>query len=115
VFGTESGDGRFLYFVKLDQSGIWKIALQGGEEIRLVDQLGGLAWPDWALGASGIYFVGDSNRIQFFEFATGKIFPIYTSRKAIELGLALSPDGKSLLYVQSEFRQSSIMLVKNFR
>jgi hypothetical protein len=31
------------------------------------------------------------------------------------MGLAVSPDGKSILYPQIEVAESSIMLLKNFR
>jgi hypothetical protein len=30
-------------------------------------------------------------------------------------GLSLAPDGKSLVFVETEFAESNIMLVKNFR
>jgi len=93
--------------------------LHGGEEIRVLDQISGLDWSNWALGQNGIYFIGRVNTqpsaIQFFEFATHKIIPIWTLEKPSGLGLALSADGRSLLYVQNDFRESTITLVKNFR
>jgi hypothetical protein len=30
-------------------------------------------------------------------------------------GLSVSRDGKSIVYIQSEFAESNLMLVKNFR
>jgi Tol biopolymer transport system component/DNA-binding winged helix-turn-helix (wHTH) protein len=120
VFGTESADERFLYYSKLDVPGIWKMPLQGGEETRVLDQPAGDDWYNWALGRNGIYFIRRVNTqphatVQFFEFATQKIIPIWTLEKPDRPGLAVSADGRSILYVQNEFTQSNIMLVRNFR
>jgi Tol biopolymer transport system component/DNA-binding winged helix-turn-helix (wHTH) protein len=129
LFGTESADGRFLYYSKLGVPGIWKMPLPGGEESRVLDQpfreftmlSGGafIAWWDWALGRNGIYFLNINSyyqaTIEFFDFATHKIIPIWTLTKPPGFGLSISADGRSILYVQNEVQQSSIMLVKNFR
>ena len=44
VYAIESGDRRFLYFAKVDQPGIWKMPLNGGDEERVLDQPKG--WPN---------------------------------------------------------------------
>jgi len=129
VFGTESEDGRFLYYSKLGVPGIWKMPLQGGEETRILDQpyreftivSGGafIAWWDWALARNGIYFLDFESyynaTVEFFDFSTHKITPIWTLTKPPGFGLSMSADGRSILYVQNEIQQSNIMLVKNFR
>ena len=38
VVATESADGRFLYYAKVDVPGIWRMPLQGGEETLVLDQ-----------------------------------------------------------------------------
>jgi hypothetical protein len=43
------------------------------------------------------------------------VTPIWTFDKEPGWGLAVSPDEKSIVYVQNEFAESNIMLVKNFR
>jgi hypothetical protein len=45
--------------------------------------------------------------------ATGD--PVYTLDKDSGDGFALSPDGKSALYAQTDFVESSIMLMKSFQ
>jgi Tol biopolymer transport system component/serine/threonine protein kinase len=120
VYGTESDDGRFLYFSKFTESGIWKMPVAGGEEVRVLDQPAGEQWFSWAITPYGIYFLtGDSPgaRIKFFDFATGKTISIFAPEKPVPFlgGLALSPDGKSLLFGQHESSDSYIILVKNFR
>jgi serine/threonine protein kinase/Tol biopolymer transport system component len=119
VYAIESDDGRFLYYSKLGQPGVWKMPLDGGEETRVLDQP--RAWPNWALARTGIYFVSESaepnGRIEFFDLATRKTTPIVSLEKPASFfgGLAVSPDGRSLLSGQIEVDDSSIMLVKNFR
>ena len=129
VFGSESEDGRYLYYSKLGVPGIWKMPLPGGEETRVLDQptweftlaSGGasIASVDWALGRNGIYFLDfeccSNATIEFFEFATHKITPIWTLTKSPGFGLSMSADGRSILYVQNENTRTNIMLVKNFR
>ena len=117
VFAAESADGRFLYYSKYETPGIWKMPLNGGEEIRMLDQPAGDSWWNWAVDRNGIYFFGSnrgtSSGVNFFDFTSGKKTLLAAADKPSQ-GLALSPDGRSILYVQSEWATSSIMLVKNF-
>ena len=61
--------------------------------------------------------VPPNGRIEYFDFVTAQSTPILNLEKASPVfgGLTLSPDGKSLLYVQSELDESYVMLVRNFR
>ena len=118
VYATESDDGRFLYYSKLEQPGVWRMPLNGGPEQRVLDQPEGYLWFNWALSSTGIYLHSNTGiekgRIEFFDFATHKRTVIAVVEKSIH-GLALAPDGKSLLYGQQDSEDYSIMLVKNFR
>jgi Tol biopolymer transport system component/DNA-binding winged helix-turn-helix (wHTH) protein len=112
IYAIESEDGRFVYYTKYP--GVWKMPLNGGEEELVLDQA--IGWPGWALSRRGIYFeqrVGEKGRIEFFDFATHKRTPIADVDKQ-NPGLALSPDGKSVLYSRNEFEDYEIMLVRNF-
>lgn len=119
ISGVESPDGRFLYYSKYELGGVWKMPLEGGEETQVLEEVRGGSWPNWALTSDGIYFLrfDKSPRvsIQFFDFASGKTIPLWTLGKEPGWGLAMSPNGKSILYVQGDFAESNIMLVKNFR
>jgi len=120
IFGEESWDGRFLYFAKLEVPGLWKMPLHGGQETRLFDQpFVPFSWWDWGLTEKGIYFIDFQGRpnasVAFFEFATNKIFHIWTLTDQPFVGLSVSADGKSIVYAQEEHSQSDIMLVRNFR
>jgi Tol biopolymer transport system component/DNA-binding winged helix-turn-helix (wHTH) protein len=120
VFSAESADGRFLYYSKYETPGIWKMPLNGGEEIRVLDQPAGDNWWNWALTSDGIYLFDESvsrsrTVLQWFDFATAKKTSLTTADKPC-LGLAVSADGRSIVYanIEPQSAQSSIMLVKNF-
>ena len=117
-YATESEDGRYLYYSKFGQAGVWRMLLNGGEEERVLDQPEGYLWFNWALASDGIYFLSkaDSQKptIEFFEFATRKRTVIDVVEKP-RYGLALAPDGKSLLYGRTDAEDYAIMLVRNFQ
>jgi Tol biopolymer transport system component/DNA-binding winged helix-turn-helix (wHTH) protein len=118
LFAAESADGRFLYYSKYEAQGIWKVPLSGGGEKRVLDQAGEKEWYNWALARNGVYFLEHREKggaLDFFDFATGKTTTILTSDKQPGIGLAVSADGKSILYAEIELEDSNIMLVKNFR
>ncbi len=121
VYGVESDDGRFLYYSKYTEPGIWRMPVAGGEEIEILKQPHADDWYcRWALTRDGIYFLSDdppNGKIKFFDFATGKtVFILALEKRTGPFGgLAVSPEGKSLLYNQRDFSDSYIMLVKNFR
>jgi Tol biopolymer transport system component/DNA-binding winged helix-turn-helix (wHTH) protein len=118
VYAIESEDGRSIYYSKLEQPGVWKMPLNGTEEERVLDQPEGYNWFNWALSPTGLYFLNptglDKGKIEFFDFATRKRIPIGDVEKSTH-GLALAPDGHSLLYSRTESEDYDIMLVKNFR
>jgi len=128
VFAAESADGRFLYYSKYETPGVWRMPLNGGDEMRILDQPPGESWWNWSLARNGIYFFGSNNLIKsgvnFFDFASSKKILLAAVDKP-SVGVAVSPDGKSILYVQNdqegerfgryEWANSRVMLVKNFR
>jgi Tol biopolymer transport system component len=130
VYGIESEDERSLYYTgKPNQAGIWRMSLDGGDETHVLDEP--LSWYNWVLTRTGIYFIDEgvqpevpemllrhvNGRIEFLDFATREIIPIFSIEKPVSAygGLALSRDGKSLFYGQTDRDDSYIMLVKNFR
>lgn len=119
VYAMESYDGHFLYYSKLNQAGIWKMSLDGGDETRILERPDN--WYNWTLGTTGIYFLDESSgpngTIQFFNFGTHRTTSVHHLEKPVfgPGGLSLSPDGHSLVYSHLDFLQSDIMLVKNFR
>ncbi len=118
VYAVESTDRRFLYYSKLVVPGIWKMPLNRGAETRILDQSGSTEWYNWALVENGIYFLNRAAKpketIEFLNFESGKITPVFSPDKRVDWGIVVSPDGRSLVYGQNDFSQSSLVLLKNF-
>jgi Tol biopolymer transport system component/DNA-binding winged helix-turn-helix (wHTH) protein len=118
----ESRDGKYVYYSKNEGAGIWRIPVNGGEETQVTDQ-GTMS--HWALLDRGICFVnlmGKRPAIEFFDFANRHVATVAVLPKdAVPAGgwgfpaIAVSPDGRSVLYVQAERTESHIQLVENFR
>jgi hypothetical protein len=67
---------------------------------------------------NGIYFTEPTGRISYHRFATRTTTPIVTIADDPRLhnpSLALSPDGRWLLYSQIDRSSADIVLVENFR
>ena len=118
----ESPDGQFVYYAKFEDPGIWKVSVQGGEETLVLDRLQPGLWGYWAVSEQGIYFLNAEAKprpaIEFYRFATRQVTRVFVPEKDPVYwnpGLALSPDGRWILYAQVDQTQSDIMLVENFR
>jgi Tol biopolymer transport system component/DNA-binding winged helix-turn-helix (wHTH) protein len=114
----ESMDGHRLLYTKRTDSAleIWSTGVNGGAETRLLGPIHSEA--GWVPDHHGIYFIAPARRIAYYRFATGDITPIAALAKepgVLNTGLALSPDGRWLLYSQLDRSGADIMLVENFR
>jgi eukaryotic-like serine/threonine-protein kinase len=116
----ESPDGRFLYYMKgwPQTVTVWRISVDGNQEAKVLDSVH--AGGQWTLGKDGIYFfrtpdkLGHSD-ICFYEFATGQTRKILTIQRPVSPHIAVSPDGRTILYLQLDEIGSDLMLVENFR
>jgi Tol biopolymer transport system component len=113
----ESRDGRYVYYHKgRGGSGLWRIPVEGGEEELVWDEAGADFGGRWVLADDGVYFatrVGDQAVIEFYSFMTRTRTKV-ASVPQVD-GLALSPDGRRLLYRTVERRDYNIFLVENVR
>jgi Tol biopolymer transport system component len=97
--------------------------VDGGDEepVSGVPPRSGKWEPDFLVSSSGIYFIdGDPPRpgIHFLDFASGRTKRVADIPGRPEIwggGLALSPDGRSLLFSQLDEIASDIMLIEGFR
>jgi Tol biopolymer transport system component/predicted Ser/Thr protein kinase len=116
----ESPDGRTLFFDRErllnSPTSLWKMPVEGGEETKVLDSVGAHSW---ALVDQGLWFINWTNpgdaALQFLEFATGKVTRVAPISKPPAPGLAVSPDGRTILYAQYDQRGSELTLVENFR
>jgi Tol biopolymer transport system component/DNA-binding winged helix-turn-helix (wHTH) protein len=113
----ESADG-FIYYTRQQGSGeVWKISAGGGEETLVMKGTGLDCWCHLALGSRGIYFISDGTAghrsLFFYDFKLRERSSI-TALGQFAGNPALSPDGKSLLYSQTDLIDQTIMVVNNF-
>ncbi len=116
----ESPDGRFLYYMKgwPDAVTVWRANLDGSEEAKVLEGLHSEA--QWAVVKEGIYFfrlpdkAGHSD-LSYYDFATGQTRKILAVQRPVDNHIAVSPDGRTILYPQFDSAGSVLMLVDNFR
>ena len=120
-FPQESPDGKFVYYEKGWPSlcSVWRIPVTGGEETRVLEPVHPSG--KWAVGKEGIYFFsrsgkGKDKEISFYEFATAETTKVLTIKDCHPVAyIAVSPDGRTILYPQVDQVGSDLMLVENFR
>ena len=97
---------------------VWSATLPQSGRVRITKVLDSIY--TWAVGKEGIYFFtwpdkqGHSD-LCLQEFATGKIRKILTIERLVSWSIAVTPDGRTLLYSQFDETGSDLMLVENFR
>jgi len=119
----ESADGKFLYYTRQrETAGVWRLPLEGGAEESVPGLDGVKEHRAWTVADQGIYFVASTSAdvplLKFYSFANGRVGNVTALQKKPVYGppgLAVSPDGRSILYVQRDSSSSDIMLVENFR
>ena len=96
----ESPDGKWLYYIRPDDSpSLWKMAAGGGEEAQIVPLVQARTF---AVTAAGIYFIappkhGSEGSIDFISFAANAPKTLLPLTRPPCLGLTVSPDNRSLL------------------
>jgi hypothetical protein len=119
----ESLDGRKVYYQKKQAaSAVWKVPVAGGEETRVLGPVGAF---EFAVVAEGIYFIEPGppgfagwikgNSLKFFRFTKGTAEKVFDIKALPTMGLSVSPDGRYVLFSQSNPFVQDLMLVENFR
>jgi Tol biopolymer transport system component len=121
----ESVDSNFIYYSKvwMGLPGIWRAPVEGGEETLILELEKTGHRRSWAIAEMGAYFAvaetPSSSVVKFFSFATGRVerqvATLERAHKWLTHGLAVSPDGRWLLYTRIDQSGSDIMLMENFR
>lgn len=110
----ESPDGRYLYFSKGPD--VWRMPANGGEEIRVHGPVGGVR--AWVPDSTGIYFSTRNAEIAHYRVDGARVTTLVAAPETHVpgpiRGLALSPDGRWLLYGRLDRRVSDIMLLEDF-
>lgn len=128
---TESTDRRVLYYARgASPAAIWQVPVDGGEEKLVVSGLSNSL--NFVVADRGLFFLAvgpavagpaaqvldrarQPTSIDFFEFATGKRTTLFVVGKQAWVGMALSPDQRSLLYSVVDSAGANLMLVEKFQ
>lgn len=131
VHAVESPNGRYLYYAKpanpasvgstAEVPGIWRMPTAGGdEELVLSPPTAPDGWY-WTVGNKGVYFVSTTRRsgaaLKLFNIGSKQVVKIGELQKYPwgGPGLAISPDGNSILYSQVDVAGSDIVMVDGYR
>ena len=102
-------------------------ASAGGAETRLAD---GLYRYNYTVTNTGVYYVSRpaaenqnvsevlvsaGSQVRFLDLATKRVTDLLRMDAPVDLGLAVSPDGKYLLFTKIDYLGADLMLVENFR
>ena len=113
-----SPDGRWLYYIKdAPTQSLWRRPLEGGAEMMLAPSLYRY---NFAPTGDGVYFVrpignGTTASVVYLDMATQRTTEVFTMDKPPDLGLSVSPDGKSLFFAQLDYSGQDLMVVEGFK
>ena len=117
TFPLEGADGYVYYSKSFRSDEIWRVPVGGGSETPVLKEPDLDCFCNWALAPTGIYFIfkkpGQQGRLSFYDFSRRKITEVLRLQKNAS-DPALSPDGKSLIFAQTDEQDSTIMLVNHF-
>jgi len=115
-----SPDGKFIYFQRAlaGRISVWRSSADGEDEEKVIDAVNPIG--RWTVGRTGLYFFTPpdergQSELHYWDFATGKARKIHQATTAdVYSAIALSPDGRTLLYSQIDDVGSDLLLVDNF-
>jgi Tol biopolymer transport system component len=97
---------------------VWRASVDGNQEAKVLDSVHSEG--QWTVGKEGVYFFRTPDKmgrsdICFYELATGQTRKVLTIQRPVDNHIAVSPDGRTILYPQSDESRSVLMLVDNFQ
>ncbi len=117
----ESHDGKFLYYTKWGQRGIWRKPIDGGGTETSVTNRGFPYY--WGLFNNGLCLIDPEAAtgpvIDCLDSHTNRITSVFRLPKNTHVNqsgpsFSVSADGRDILYVTVEREESDIMMVDNF-
>jgi Tol biopolymer transport system component len=113
-----SQDAKSLFFTKKDGAdGIWRMPIDGGEPVKVADRVYRY---NFALTENGIYYISPNQNatagvLRYVDLTTGAVRDLYTIDRPLDLGLALSRDGRYVVFAQVDYTGQDLMIVDNFK
>jgi Tol biopolymer transport system component/tRNA A-37 threonylcarbamoyl transferase component Bud32 len=116
--GSISPDGKTVFYLKAAWSGpLFAKEISGGPERQVLPYVNLFSFVP---AEDGIYYIGqrgDDARypLQFFQFSNNRSRLLTAIEGQVELGLALSPDRKTILFSKSSTTGADLMMIENFQ
>ena len=116
-YAAESWDSKYLYFSKCPASDLWRMPASGGPEERILTGMANET--TWTVSRERIWFIGPvagrtGNVLKVLDLSNGNIRQIFQIARPLTLGVAVSPDERSVLWSQMDRITSDLMLVEQF-
>jgi hypothetical protein len=108
----ESPDGKYLYYSKSVQSGLFRMPVGSGAEEQVLPKISGGS--SFGVTAKGVYFQPDPSKIQFLGPASGQVSTLATLDQE-GYGLTVSPDDAHVVWLYFDPAICDLMLVEGFR
>ena len=115
----ESPTGDEVYYTRYEKPGLWAVPSSGGRERSVLDLP--TCWGYWAPAPHGVYLLDSAGprgpRIALHRWGVAgleNVADVPVAPACGESGLALSPDGRTLLYVGAT-RESDVVMIDHFR
>jgi Tol biopolymer transport system component/DNA-binding winged helix-turn-helix (wHTH) protein len=102
IVPQESPDGRYLYYARGDQDGLWRVPVAGGAEVQVLPQPSAGFWGYWQVTPRGIFYLdrtGPAPQIRLFNPATRQttLFAMLKQSPPQYAGLTVTADGRGAL------------------
>jgi Tol biopolymer transport system component/DNA-binding winged helix-turn-helix (wHTH) protein len=122
----EASDGKYVYYTKWTTGGIFRVPVEGGEEVKIVENPPADAWGYWSLFDDGVFYLAPDKTsttipywIEFFDFAketSTRVAPIRHHLFTLDAGFSISRDRTWMIYRGIEKdAETRLMIMENFR
>ncbi len=114
----ESHDGKFVYYTKWEQRGIWRKPVQGGPETLVIPKGTTFYWGLFDEGACLLDLDAAAGpTINCLDFGFDRMMTVSTLPKGTRINyggpaFSVSHDGRWILYVSLERSESDIVIVE---
>ena len=120
MIAQESPDGKWLYFTRGYEAGLWRIPTSGGSVARVLDQPAAGYWGYWAVTRRGIYFLDlrqSPPSIGLYDPATGRGVRIAKLDRVPppNSGISIQPNEKALLITDKRAAESHISVAEGIQ
>ena len=112
-----SPDGKTILFTRLEQPGVWTMAVDGGSATLLVPTVRAAETANWRATANGIFFIGATANqvvVRRAPLTGGNAVDVAWLGNYSWPGLAITPDGTRVIYSHWDRRESNIMAMEPF-